>query len=98
MSSLRQELNSYHPNVFTVVSPFVEGRVFIAWEPSNNNMLHPSPSEMKSLSLLPGNFSLCFYSSIILPNASSLFIHVLQCDTILLLSRNFLCVWFKIGR
>jgi hypothetical protein len=52
-------------NVFTLVLSLSEGRVGVAWEPSK--MISPPPHpEIKSLT--SPQFSLCFYSSTILPH------------------------------
>jgi hypothetical protein len=53
---LRQELKFKYLNelhVFTLILFLSEGRVGIAWEPSNNNMLFLHP-EIKCVSLLFG--------------------------------------------
>jgi hypothetical protein len=66
-----QAFTTHHPNAFTSILSLSEGRVGIAWIPSNK-MLFLLPSDIKRLSLLPQMFSHYFYSSTIIPDSLSL--------------------------
>lgn len=69
-----QAFTGYHHNVFISILPLSEGRVGVAWEPSNKKCF--SPPKINSLSLLPRNF--LFASNLIL-SFITLFLSLFGC-------------------
>jgi hypothetical protein len=71
LPSLSQVFTTHHPNVFTPILSLSEGRVVIAWVPSNKMLFFPL--RYKAPLAFPQMFSLFFYSYTILSDSLSLF-------------------------
>jgi hypothetical protein len=69
LPSLSQDFTTHHPNVFTPILPLSEGRVGIAWVPSNKMLFFPL--RHKAPLAFPQMFSLYFYSYSILSDSLS---------------------------